>query len=271
MKKIISMFALLLFLSGCAQSTKRYDTAMKNGLEAINSHQYDLALSEFDKAISEKSEDSLAKANRMQTYDLIEAKKFMDESKLSEANDSLDKVINERLGSPQIAEHARKEKEKIGTRTPKSNEEDFQNNHQEKNNWNKLKANELDEFMESWGASMDQTYQSYSPEKNVDFYGVLLPSSTLNGDWNFSVNQKSVPIKWSEEGNGENDLVAVYSDADTQPYLEKHLYYFVIQSGQPKVYITQQNQGNEMNYLNFSETKNEALKQGFSKIVLFTE
>ena len=114
MKRLLfSLLVVTTIFTGCAQSTKRYDVAMKNGLEQIEKENYEEALSEFDKAIAEKSEDSLAKANRMQTFDLIEAKKMIADQKINEANEALDKVINERLGSPKIAEHAREEKEKL--------------------------------------------------------------------------------------------------------------------------------------------------------------
>ena len=68
---------------------------------------------------------------------------------------------------------------------------------------------------------------------------------------------------WSEDGLGDDyALVAVFSDADTQPYLEKHVYFFTIVSGEPKVLVTSQKQGNEHNYLG-----NKELKEGFSELV----
>ncbi|MFW7394196.1 MAG: DUF4767 domain-containing protein, partial [Vagococcus fluvialis] len=87
--------------------------------------------------------------------------------------------------------------------------------------------------------------------------------------WQVAINEQPVEMEWSETGTGEKayQLVAVYSDAETQPYLGKHLYYFVLEQGKPKVLVTQQNQGNEMNYLYFNETENQALRDGFSNIV----
>jgi len=62
-------------------------------------------------------------------------------------------------------------------------------------------------------------------------------------------------------------LVAVFSDADTQQYLEKHVYFFTINAGEPKVLVTSQNQGNEHNYLYVKETDNKELRDGFTALV----
>ncbi|NKC58470.1 DUF4767 domain-containing protein [Vagococcus fluvialis] len=268
MKRLLfSLLVVTTIFTGCAQSTKRYDVAMKNGLEQIEKENYEEALSEFDKAIAEKSEDSLAKANRMQTFDLIEAKKMIADQKINEANEALDKVINERLGSPKIAGHAREEKEKLTGK--KAAEEKVKDNETKEAIWTEAKAEELSAFMTSWGSTMDQSYKNYSPENNVNFYGMSLPEATLTGGWQVAINEQPVEMEWSETGTGGKayQLVAVYSDAETQPNFGKHLYYFVLEQGKPKVLVTQQNQGNEMNYLYFNETENQALRDGFSNIV----
>lgn len=268
MKRLLfSLLVVTTIFTGCAQSTKRYDVAMKNGLEQIGKENYEEALLEFDKAIGEKSEDSLAKANRMQTFDLIEAKKMITDQKINEANEALDKVINERLGSPKIAEHARREKEKLTGK--KTAEEKVKEDDSKEVIWTQEKADKLSAFMASWGSTMDQSYKSYSPENNVDFYGMTLPEATLTGGWQVAINEQPIEIEWSENGTGQNgyQLVAVYSDAETQPHLGKHLYYFILEQGKPKVLVTQQNQGNEMKYLYFNETENQALRDGFSSII----
>lgn len=84
-----------------------------------------------------------------------------------------------------------------------------------------------------------------------------------------AINEAPVTVQWSEDGTGQADfnLVAVYSDVETGEYLGQHVYFFGFQNGQPKVYLTQQNQGNENNYLYFNETQNQQLKQGFIDIV----
>ncbi len=139
--------------------------------------------------------------------------------------------------------------------------------------WNAQKAQELATFMTSWGTTMQQTYQAYTPGNNVDFYGSQLPDQALkngNGGWTVALNKSPITLKWSENGtaaNGEYAVVATYSDANTQPEFKKHFYFFTIKDGQPYVLITMQNQGNAENYLYVSETENTDLRNRFANIV----
>lgn len=136
--------------------------------------------------------------------------------------------------------------------------------------WNPEKARGLNSFVIEWGKTMKQTYREYTPNNNVDLYGLQLPDRVLtNGDgWQAVVDDVPIKLVWSEDGQSEGyGLVAVFSDADTQPYLEKHVYFFTIVSGEPRVLVTSQNQGNEHNYLYFKETDNKELKEGFSELV----
>lgn len=136
--------------------------------------------------------------------------------------------------------------------------------------WNPEKARELNSFVIEWGKTMKQTYREYTSNNNVDLYGLQLPDRVLtNGDgWQAVVDDVPIKLTWSEDGQGDAyALVAVFSDADTQPYLEKHVYFFTVVSGKPRVLVTMQNQGNEHNYLYFKETDNKELKEGFSGLV----
>lgn len=138
--------------------------------------------------------------------------------------------------------------------------------------WNPEKARELNQFVIEWGKTMKQTYREYTPEQNVDLYGLQLPRTVLTGKdgWQAVVNENPIELAWSEDGQTSGDeyaLVAVFSDADTQPEFGKHVYFFTIVSGEPKVLFTSQNQGNPNNYLYFKETDNKELKGGFSELV----
>lgn len=117
---------------------------------------------------------------------------------------------------------------------------------------------------------MNQTYKQYSPNNNVDSYGLQLPDSVLNNNkWQVIIGNMPIVLNWSENGEEESgySLVAVYSDAELQDYLSKHVYFFTINSGVPKVLIASQNQGNSNNYLYFKETENKELRDDFSNIV----
>ncbi|RRQ85978.1 DUF4767 domain-containing protein [Enterococcus faecium] len=135
--------------------------------------------------------------------------------------------------------------------------------------WDTNKASKLETFVTQWGKTLGQEYKSYNLQNNVSLYGTPLPQAVINGDWKMAINEAPVTVQWSEDGTGHADfnLVAVYSDVETGEYLGQHVYFFGFQNGQPKVYLTQQNQGNENNYLYFNETQNQQLKQGFSDIV----
>lgn len=138
--------------------------------------------------------------------------------------------------------------------------------------WNTDKAQELNSFMASWGQTMGQQYEEYAPGNNVDLYGLQVPDAVLpktSTGWTVAVNEAPVVIDWSTDGKNAEGyaLVAVYSDAATQAYCEQHVYFFTIVDGTPQVLVTMQNQGNENDYLYFSETENAELKAGFEKIV----
>lgn len=135
--------------------------------------------------------------------------------------------------------------------------------------WDTNKASRLETFVTQWGKTLGQEYKSYNLQNNVSLYGTPLPQAVINGDWKMAINEAPVTVQWSEDGTGHADfnLVAVYSDVETGEYLGQHVYFFGFQNGQPKVYLTQQNQGNENNYLYFNETQNQQLKQGFIDIV----
>ncbi len=135
--------------------------------------------------------------------------------------------------------------------------------------WDTNKASQLATFVPQWGKTLGQEYKSYNPQNNVSLYGTPLPQAVINGNWKMAINEAPVTVQWSEDGTGQADfnLVAVYSDVETGEYLGQHVYFFGFQNGQPKVYLTQQNQGNENNYLYFNETQNQQLKQGFIDIV----
>lgn len=136
--------------------------------------------------------------------------------------------------------------------------------------WSEAKAQQLNTFMASWGQTMKQSYKEYGPGNNVNLYGLQLPDNVLantNG-WQATVNNVPITLTWSENGEAAGyALVAVYSDVETQASLAKHVYFFTIDAGVPKVLVTSQNQGNPDNYLYFKETENQQLKDGFTEIV----
>ena len=134
--------------------------------------------------------------------------------------------------------------------------------------WDDSKSAELATFMQSWGQEMGQQYRSYDDHVQANYYGLQVPQDILDGKWTTVINQTPVSVEWSENGEGQADfqIVAIYSDIDHATPAGGHLYFFGFQQKQPKVLITQQNQGNQNNYLYFKETANESLKNAFIQL-----
>lgn len=134
--------------------------------------------------------------------------------------------------------------------------------------WDASKSSELATFMQSWGQEMGQQYRSYDDHVQANYYGLQVPQDIFDGKWTTVINQTPVSVEWSENGEGQADfqIVAIYSDIDHATPAGGHLYFFGFQQKQPKVLITQQNQGNQNNYLYFKETANESLKNAFIQL-----
>lgn len=133
--------------------------------------------------------------------------------------------------------------------------------------WNSDKSRQLESFMQDWQATMHQSYKSYYPGKDVNYYGIKFPSTLGSG--NIAVNNHKVSLGWSNDGLGKHDfnVVAIYSDADNAR-MGAHLYFFAIASNKkPIVLITEQNQGTPDMMIHFNPTKNTDLERGFDKIV----
>ncbi|RND53153.1 DUF4767 domain-containing protein [Lacticaseibacillus paracasei] len=141
--------------------------------------------------------------------------------------------------------------------------------------WSNAKSAKLATFMASWSKTMGQQYESYWQGHSVDMYGLKIPDelgqagTNQPGSMAMAVGDKAVTWALSTNGksNAEYTIVAIYSDAAHEPYLGKHVYLFTLHNGQPEVLVTQQNQGNDNNWLYFSETQNQELRLGFAKIV----
>ena len=125
--------------------------------------------------------------------------------------------------------------------------------------------------MTNWGASMNQSYDAYTPDKPGDFYGASIPNATYNGQMPLAIDSvdNQVKVAWAPNGNGPKDtylLLACYSDTTHARYLGKHVYLFASYNNQPQVLVSQQNQGDERNSFVFKQTANQDLAKGFAQI-----
>lgn len=136
--------------------------------------------------------------------------------------------------------------------------------------WNQTKKEQLQKFMTDWGQQMKQKYIEYGPGNSLNFNGVQVPDGLMSEvSMQPAIDHQPIHLEWSENGQATNSyaLVAVYSDAESQPEAQKHLYLFTIVNNQPLVLVTMQNQGNRYGYLAFEATDNTELSNGFAKIV----
>lgn len=137
--------------------------------------------------------------------------------------------------------------------------------------WDYEKSDQLYSMMWDFGNEMNQAYFEYWQGYSVDLYGLLIPDDVMGSHrmWDIAFDGQTVDIEWSLDGvsyYGEYALVAIYSDAETQPYLEQHVYFFTIKDGVPKVMITMQNEYID-GRLHFYETENHFLREKFNDIV----
>lgn len=192
------------------------------------------------------------------------------ENMRTKANVETDTTIETKKSKTQSTEQTTTEmKQSVEASTSESSITESSSEEVKNTLWDSDKSTQLATFVTQWGKTLGQEYKSYNPQNNVSLYGTPLPSAVIDGNWKMAINEAPVTVQWSEDGTGHADfnLVAVYSDVETGEYLGQHVYFFGFENGQPKVYLTQQNQGNENNYLYFNETQNQQLKQGFTDIV----
>ncbi|MDB7101294.1 DUF4767 domain-containing protein [Enterococcus mundtii] len=183
-----------------------------------------------------------------------------------------DTTIETKKSTVQSTEQTTSEmKQSLGTSTSESSTTESSTEEVKNTLWDHNKSAQLETFVIQWGKTLGQTYKSYSDTNPVSQYGTPLPNAVIDGSWKFLVDNAQMPIQWSTTGENNGtvafQLVAVYSDMETSSDMIRHTYFFGFKDNQPKIYITQQNQGNENNYMYFSETQNQQLKQGFVDIV----
>lgn len=267
--KLIMMLALLSLFTSCSK-TKDYEQFMRKTKEAIIEKKFEQAEGFIDLAVETKPKEQEAKNYQKQIQLYTEAFEYKEKQDFNNGIIKLDKVIKITNGSDKLVEYAEEEKKEFeALKAGVVETSDLESNQNSEALWNSDKKASLKTFMANFSNTMGQSYKEYNQSNSVDLYGVQLPSDIISGKWTMAINDLPIQFEWSETGVGENpyQLVAVYSDADTQPYLQKHVYFFMIENGTPKVYVTQQNQGNDQNYLYFSQTENPDLSNGFNNIV----
>ena len=270
---IIILLLICLVMTGC-QKKNEYEKSLYEAKKALSEKKFKHADLYLSKALTEKPGSEEVKIYQSQLKNYQKAIEYKENKEKDKAIEFFDLVIEEIDGSQTLIDYAKEEKDAMLKKNDASgSSESFPDvevalDGPKKDLWSKEQTEELTAFISSWEKEMNQTYQLYNDKHSVDFYGMMLPHDVLSCDWKMVVDDEPVKIEWSDSGIGSApyQLVAVYSDAAHQKGLDKHVYFFVFVDGKPKVYVSQQSQGNENNYLYFNETQNASLAQAFLKI-----
>lgn len=133
--------------------------------------------------------------------------------------------------------------------------------------WTVAKQADLSTFMAQWQAKMHQQYQGTYDSQTVDHLGIKFPEQIQNGELQgkIELNGTMANVVWDADGKTPGDYQAVAVASGTilgQMYPTTYL--FMLDHGQPIVYITKTTNGN---ILSFTPTANTELQAGFESIV----
>lgn len=134
--------------------------------------------------------------------------------------------------------------------------------------WSEEQNKKLADFMVTWGNEMGQTYQNHTHGDGIDWYGDKLKGESFNGDGKFKFDSEKANgvLLPSELAPGKFNIVAMYTDVAHAAGATPHLYLFTIRNAVPVVLITETGKNSE-GLLEFRETANQDLKNGFAQIV----
>lgn len=106
-KKLISICIIsMLLLVGC-KSDAAYNEALELGNEALKNGKYEVALTEFEKALEEKKDDEVATALYNQSEKYVKALENYEKQEFEQTLELLDEVINYENGSDVLVNEAK--------------------------------------------------------------------------------------------------------------------------------------------------------------------
>ncbi|MGG5317087.1 DUF4767 domain-containing protein [Enterococcus sp. AZ072] len=289
-RTMVVLMGIVFFLTGCSakpaesEENPTFDKYIQQAEKLVKEKEYPDAVKEYDKALAvdTKQEKQPVEDDKAGVNLLIAVNKLIDEKDYrkvieqlgsSDLRKSKDVIVHKQL--EEVYQAARsKQREQWGSEEESTEEstaaKPSTNQAVSSSLWNAEKGKALQGFMAQWGSAMDQKYENYSDGVVGDFYGMSIPNDVVA---HAAIGGKKANLNLSKEVTSQKGryLVAIYSDAAYSGYMDKHLYLFVIDNGQPKVYVTMQNQGNSENLLYFDETENQDVKNGFAAIVANTK
>ncbi|WP_308399597.1 DUF4767 domain-containing protein [Weissella thailandensis] len=133
--------------------------------------------------------------------------------------------------------------------------------------WTAAKQADLSTFMAQWQEKMNQRYEGTYDGQIVDHLGFKLPEQIQNGEMRgkIELNEAIANVVWDPNGNKQGDYQVVAAASGTIPgQMYPTTYLFMLDHGQPVVYMTQTSNGD---VLSFTPTANTELQSGFKNIV----
>lgn len=142
--------------------------------------------------------------------------------------------------------------------------------------WNSNKEDELANFMNEWANEMGQSYEEGEISTSPDSFGGAGLGFVHQSDYKqacgyaIPYNQSGQPLNFTcseHPAAGQYQVVAYYGPRteDARTTKEKHYYAFTIKDGEPIV-LNGDDQDSKGNII-FKPTSNQALQNGFAKIV----
>lgn len=134
------------------------------------------------------------------------------------------------------------------------------------NLWNAKKDQELADFMDSWGQTMDQDYQRYDGQTPLRTSVGLVYPDALPKEQSGEDASTAGALGWAPTGRGsyQYNVVAIYNHDGTEPPMPNRITYFFCfdSDGDPIVFVDQSRDGEPR----YTETQNQKLLAGFKKI-----
>jgi hypothetical protein len=133
--------------------------------------------------------------------------------------------------------------------------------------WSSAKLAKLSGLMSQWENTMGQQYQGTYDNQVVDRLGYTFPDMIQNGklEGKITLNGTVTDVVWDADGKSSGDYQAVaFASGIISGQMYPTSYLFVIDHGNPVVYVTQTTNGD---VLYFTPTENNDLQSGFEDIV----
>lgn len=133
--------------------------------------------------------------------------------------------------------------------------------------WDSSRLSTLDDKMNSWGRTMDQSYTRYDRDESFRWLGSKFSSEEIEGKGKILINgesQEVISYPVIEEKDKLN-VVGVYSDVNDSSLKSHHTYLFTVKNGVRKVYVTETAADSDGRF-SFKETQNAEIKALFENI-----